>query len=497
MPAEIYEIVALAARFWFLFLMALIVWRSYRWYAKERRQRKKRLRILPDAGFIGELVVTKGAGDLAEGAVLSVPFEGTLGFVRSNDICVPAPNVARRHLWFSYDAKAGLVLTALGHNDFSVDERTIGQDPGGLCMQHGSRLYIGEAELRLRMFAGYEVGMVMGPSGRNAPPPQDPQAAWDAFIDQLGNQQTIQPQAFMPYAPWQNYGVPPVQNPAGMYAPPAYPYAAQQPQPMWAQEAPMPQPQWQQPPAQQPQWAAPAPEAQPQFAPAPERQPEPSPQWNGETEAAVPAAPIGQPVAAKAFRVDEETLQTLYEADDDDAWFTQEEWGEDSAPQSTNAPYVPEDNEWDEPPVFHPLVEDEEDEAQQPGEPPMVQPSSIDDAQRMDGDEEQSPVNIFAAAYSANLRRAAEQKRTEKPVSSASAPAPNAALQGDAPASESIYTVSYLAEKTATPAPAKLPPQASALRPAASSLLKTAPLRVPGSRPSGKPEHLDQGGDDQ
>ena len=159
MPVEIYEIVALAARFWFLFLMVLIVWRSYRWYARERSQRKKRLRLLPDAGYIGELVVTQGAGDLEAGQVLSVPFEGTLGYVRSNDLCIPVPGVASRHLWFSYDDRRGLVMTPVGKNDFSVDQIPMAEAEEYLCMGHGSRLRIGECELRLRMFAGYEVNI--------------------------------------------------------------------------------------------------------------------------------------------------------------------------------------------------------------------------------------------------------------------------------------------------------------------------------------------------
>ena len=37
MPTEVYEIIAQGARYWFLFLMALIVWRSFRWYRKDRR----------------------------------------------------------------------------------------------------------------------------------------------------------------------------------------------------------------------------------------------------------------------------------------------------------------------------------------------------------------------------------------------------------------------------------------------------------------------------
>ena len=59
-PAEVYELIAQAARYWFLLLMAIIVWRSFRWYRRDRRQAKKRLKLLPDAGFVGEMVVIEG-----------------------------------------------------------------------------------------------------------------------------------------------------------------------------------------------------------------------------------------------------------------------------------------------------------------------------------------------------------------------------------------------------------------------------------------------------
>ena len=68
MPTEVYEIIAQGARYWFLFLMALIVWRSFRWYRKDRRQYKKRLRLLPDAGYVGELVTIRGNAQLPIGS---------------------------------------------------------------------------------------------------------------------------------------------------------------------------------------------------------------------------------------------------------------------------------------------------------------------------------------------------------------------------------------------------------------------------------------------
>lgn len=156
MPAEIYEIVAQGARYWFLFLMALIVWRSYRWLRRDGKQRKKRLRLLPDAGYIGEMVVVKGSDALKAGAALLVPREGTLGYTRMNDLCVPVRGVQRRHTRFRFEPKTGLTLEPFFGKTVKVDgeERTGRRDP--LSMAHGSRLCVGEAELRLRLFAGFE-----------------------------------------------------------------------------------------------------------------------------------------------------------------------------------------------------------------------------------------------------------------------------------------------------------------------------------------------------
>lgn len=247
MPAELYEIVALAARFWFLFLMVLIVWRSYRWYARERRQYKKRLRLLPDAGYIGELVVMQTTGGVKQGKVFPVPFEGTLGYTGSNDLSIPAPGISNRHIWFSYDKKKGLKLIPLGRNDFAVDHLTIAQQPKGLYMAHGSRLYVGECELRLRMFAGYEVLTAHNPVslpamagderryGQLLPDPQEPprgMAAWqqpDAPV--YGSPAPAAPYG-QPYgAAPQGYGYPrqPVTPPAAPYGGYARPQASYDP----------------------------------------------------------------------------------------------------------------------------------------------------------------------------------------------------------------------------------------------------------------------------
>ncbi|MCE5343486.1 MAG: hypothetical protein LLF96_07895, partial [Eubacteriales bacterium] len=156
MPDDVYEVVSQAARYWFLFLMALIVWRSYRWFRRDRRQCKKRLRLLPDAGYVGELVVLQGNDELPEGLALPVASEGVLGCLRGDDLYVPVRGVAKKHLWYEFDEDNGLRVQPYRRNGVQVDEQSCTGRHGHMFMTHGSRLTVGDAVLRLRLFAGFE-----------------------------------------------------------------------------------------------------------------------------------------------------------------------------------------------------------------------------------------------------------------------------------------------------------------------------------------------------
>lgn len=201
-PAEVYELIAQAARYWFLLLMAIIVWRSFRWYRRDRRQTKKRLKLLPDAGFVGEMVVIEGGEALKRGQALPVPREGTLGTLRTNDLCVPVEGVARRHLWFRFDEDEGLRVEPMRGQTASVDGEPFKSRREPLYMAHGSRLYVGKAQLRLRLFAGFEGtgyaprrdSEVAAADGRSEPPEQA-QAA--AMAQQQAMQQWMAQQQYM------------------------------------------------------------------------------------------------------------------------------------------------------------------------------------------------------------------------------------------------------------------------------------------------------------
>ena len=171
MPQEVYEVVSQGARYWFLFLMAVIAWRSYRWYAKDRKQRKKRLRLLPDAGYIGELVVQRGNAELPENMALPVSREGIIGSHRGCDVFLPAKDVASKHLWFRHQPGEGILVRAFVRKTATADEEKVDWRSKTFLL-HGSRLSVGEVELRLRMFAGFEEGAPRAaqPAERSAEP---------------------------------------------------------------------------------------------------------------------------------------------------------------------------------------------------------------------------------------------------------------------------------------------------------------------------------------
>ncbi len=159
MSDEVYAVVAQAMRYWFVAVGVLIVLRSFLWLRRDRKARHRRLRSLPDAGMIGEWVVVSGNRELPEEVVLPVPREGALGSARSCDLTVPVPGVANTHLYFRYSPKLGLSLMPAYRqhclvNDVPVTWRSVRKKP--VALHHGDVLTVGDAVLRLRMFAGLE-----------------------------------------------------------------------------------------------------------------------------------------------------------------------------------------------------------------------------------------------------------------------------------------------------------------------------------------------------
>ena len=157
MPDNVYEIIALGARYWFAFLGVLIVLRSFFWLHRDRAAKHRRLKQLPDAGMIGEFVVLSGSEELPEGSFLPVPWEGTIGFVRGCDVVVPVKGVRAVQADVEFENGRGLAVIPRFRRPVIIDGETVSRrwEADGRRMVHGSVLQIGEAVLQLQVFMGH------------------------------------------------------------------------------------------------------------------------------------------------------------------------------------------------------------------------------------------------------------------------------------------------------------------------------------------------------
>ena len=156
---KFYEVLSLAMRYFFTFFGVMIVWRAFSWLRKDRKATHRRLRQLPDAGTIGILSVDAGSKALPEGHVIPVPHEGVLGYLRTCDVVVPVEDVATEHLDFTFIDGKGLYIFPRRGCEAVVDGFPIvsRRDAQAHPMQHGSTLEVGQAVLRLGVFAGLNV----------------------------------------------------------------------------------------------------------------------------------------------------------------------------------------------------------------------------------------------------------------------------------------------------------------------------------------------------
>ncbi len=175
MSEEAYELLAMGARYWFVLLGAVIVWRSLSWLALDSRARRRELRDLPDAGLVGEVV------DLDTGRAYPLPYEGTLGGGRGCDVRIPGAGLKRRHLSLMLVRGKGMRVTLARGARAALDGVPIS---GSAYALHGARIETPGCELRVRLFAGLPVPRYRAyqpedaPIEQNMPEPETDEAAY-------------------------------------------------------------------------------------------------------------------------------------------------------------------------------------------------------------------------------------------------------------------------------------------------------------------------------
>ena len=155
---EIYKVITQASRYLFAFFALMLLLFALSWLYDERRKRRERLRYLPEAGNIGEMVVIAGSDQLPVDTWFPIPREGILGSLRSCDLVVPCPGVHARHLAFSWQDGTGLIIKPFPGCETFVDGVSLitAEKSEMPVMVHGSCLQVGSAVLRLQLLSALE-----------------------------------------------------------------------------------------------------------------------------------------------------------------------------------------------------------------------------------------------------------------------------------------------------------------------------------------------------
>lgn len=147
MAPEVYELVALGMRYWFVLLGLVIVWRALRWAWMDHHQNLRRLSALPYAGLMGEIV------NLDTGHSYPLPREGVLGSGKACDVRLPG--LRKREFEFVLREGRGVALLP-SHRQHQVQLNGQPLDMTAYAL-HGARIGLPGYQLRMRLFAGLDV----------------------------------------------------------------------------------------------------------------------------------------------------------------------------------------------------------------------------------------------------------------------------------------------------------------------------------------------------
>ena len=169
MSTETYEILALAARYWFLLLVVLLVIKGLMNSRRINREERDLRDQFSSAGCVGELVVladgVKNQKKSIRGARFPVPKEGVIGSGRIADIRIRHADVKGKHVRFYY-LPGELRLKPVGKAELSCSRRL----DGSMLLQDGHRLRIGAVEMMMVFYETQDAAAGSASAGRRPDP---------------------------------------------------------------------------------------------------------------------------------------------------------------------------------------------------------------------------------------------------------------------------------------------------------------------------------------
>ena len=145
MNSDLYALIALAARYWFVALIVILLFRGWRMTVADNRRAKLLREWMGQTGCVGELILSPGSRRRVS---YPIPREGVMGSGRAADVRIRSRELMRAHAHFEL-REGGLLIRPLGKAELSVGGGFSGES---VFLRDGDVLTIGRLQLMLVLF---------------------------------------------------------------------------------------------------------------------------------------------------------------------------------------------------------------------------------------------------------------------------------------------------------------------------------------------------------
>jgi hypothetical protein len=143
--SDLYALIALAARYWFVALIVVLLFRGWRMTVADNRRAKLLREWMGQTGCVGELILNPGSKKRAS---YPIPREGVLGSAVSADVRIRHRDMQRAHAHFEL-REGGLLMKPMGRAELKVGSGYTGD---AVFLEDGDVLTIGKLQLMLVLF---------------------------------------------------------------------------------------------------------------------------------------------------------------------------------------------------------------------------------------------------------------------------------------------------------------------------------------------------------
>jgi hypothetical protein len=145
LTSDLYALIALAARYWFVALIVTLLFRGWRMTVADNRRAKLLREWMGQTGCVGELILNPGSKKRVS---YPIPREGVLGSAVSADVRIRHRDMQRAHAHFEL-REGGLLMKPMGRAELKVGGGFTGE---AVFLEDGDVLTVGKLQLMLVLF---------------------------------------------------------------------------------------------------------------------------------------------------------------------------------------------------------------------------------------------------------------------------------------------------------------------------------------------------------